>query len=230
MVFNTEYLIYMLPALVLSLIAQFYVKSAYRKWSQVRNYLNITGADAAQRLFPALGLRDVTLQPARGTLSDHYDPRKNTLALSTGVANQPSVAALAITAHELGHAMQDKDNYLPLRLRSAIVPIVTIGSNFGWILIMIGLVLNLSGLAWAGVFAFSAGALFSLVTLPVEVNASKRAIAMLKENGLMIREDEEKSIRTVLNAATLTYVAALANSILQLLYFGGMVGRMNRRS
>ena len=230
MVFNTEYLLYMLPALILSLIAQFYVKSAYRKWSQVKNYHNITGADAAQRLFPAIGLRDVSLQQARGTLSDHYDPRKNTLSLSTGVATQPSVAALAITAHELGHAMQDKENYLPLRFRSAIVPIVNIGSNFGWILIMIGLVLNLSGLAWAGVFAFSAGAIFSLVTLPVELNASKRAILMLKENGLVVSEVEEQGVRKVLNAAALTYVAALANSILQLFYFSGLVGRMGRRS
>ncbi len=229
MIFNSEYLIYMLPAIILSLITQAYINSAYRKWSQVRNYLNITGSDAAQRLFPAIGLRDVTIKQSSGVLSDHYDPRNNTLALSSAVANQPSVAALAITAHELGHAMQDKENYLPLRLRSAIVPIVSIGSNLGWVMILIGLVLNLSGLAWVGVIAFSAGALFSLVTLPVEFNASKRAVIMLKENGLIAREDEEQGVRKVLNAAALTYVAALANSLLQLLYFGSRVSGMGRR-
>lgn len=229
MQFNIEYLLYMIPAIILSLIAQAYVNSAYRKWSQVRNYLNITGADAARRLFPAVGLNDVKLQGTSGVLSDHYDPRNNILKLSEGVANAPSVAALAITAHELGHADQDKKNYLPLRLRSAIVPIVSIGSNLGWILILAGLALQLSGLAWAGVIAFSAGAVFALVTLPVELDASRRAIAMLKDNGLIVQQEEERGVRTVLRAAALTYVAALANSLLQLLYFGSMVKRMNRR-
>jgi len=230
MQFNIEYLLYMLPAIILSLIAQAYVNSAYKKWSQVRNYLNITGADAAQRLLPAIGLNNVSLQGTSGVLSDHYDPRSNVLKLSAGVANQPSVAALAITAHELGHADQDKDDYLPLRLRSAIVPIVSIGSNLGWIMILIGLTLQLSGLAWVGLIAFSAGALFALVTLPVELNASKRAIAMLKDNGLVSNEQEENGVRKVLIAAALTYVASLANSLLQLLYFGSMVKGMNRRS
>lgn len=226
--FNSEYLIFIIPALILSMIAQVYVKSAYKKWGAVRNYLNITGAEAAQRLAGILGLGDMTVQGTPGTLSDHYDPRNNVLKLSPAVANNPSVASLAIAAHELGHAQQDKDKYLPLKLRSAIVPLVSIGSNLGWIMLLIGLFLQLSGLAWVGLIAFSAGALFSLVTLPVELNASKRAIAMLKENGLVVRADEEQGVRAVLRAAALTYVAALASSLLQLLYFGSRVSRMRR--
>jgi len=227
--FNIEYLIFTIPALIFSLIAQAYVKSAYKKWGAVRNYLNITGSEAAQRLAGILGLRDMTVQGISGTLSDHYDPRNNVLKLSPAVANNPSVASLAIAAHELGHAQQDKDKYLPLRLRSAIVPLVGIGSNLGWIMLLAGLMLQLSGLAWVGLIAFSAGAIFSLVTLPVELNASKRAIAMLKDNGLVVRADEEQGVRAVLRAAALTYVAAIASSLLQLLYFGSRVSRMRRR-
>ena len=228
-VFNIEYLIFTIPALIFSLIAQAYVKSAYNKWGAVRNYLNITGAEAAQRLAGILGLRDMTVQGTSGTLSNHYDPRNNVLKLSPAVANNPSVASLAIAAHELGHAQQDKDKYLPLQLRSALVPLVGIGSNLGWIMLLAGLMLQLSGLAWVGLIAFSAGAIFSLVTLPVELNASKRAIAMLKDNGLVVRADEEQGVRAVLRAAALTYVAALASSLLQLLYFGSRVSRMRRR-
>lgn len=227
--FSLDYVIYMLPAIILSLIAQFYVKSAYKKYSQIRNYLGITGAEAAQRLLPSLGLRNVSIQGTQGTLSDHYDPRSNVLKLSPAVANQPSIASLAIAAHELGHAAQDHTNYLPLKLRGLIVPVVNIGSNLGWIMILVGLMLNLAGLAQIGVIAFSAGAVFSLITLPVELNASKRARAMLKENGLVVNAEEELGVKKVLNAAALTYVAALANSLLQLLYFSGMVRRMNRR-
>ena len=227
--FSLDYMIYMLPAIILSLIAQFYVKSAYKKYSQIRNYLGITGAEAAQRLLPSLGLRNVSIQGTQGTLSDHYDPRSNVLKLSPAVANQPSIASLAIAAHELGHAAQYQTNYMPLKLRGLIVPVVNIGSNLGWIMILVGLMLNLGGLAQIGVIAFSAGAVFSLITLPVELNASKRARAMLKENGLVVNAEEELGVKKVLNAAALTYVAALANSLLQLLYFSGMVRRMNRR-
>jgi len=162
-----NYIIYMLPAFILTMVAQIYVKSAYSKWSQVRNYHNLTGIEAAQQLTARVGLSDIQLKRTQGNLTDHYDPRDNTLALSQGVADQPTVAALAITAHELGHAMQDRDNYGPMKLRSAIVPMVNIGSNLGWILLMIGLVLRLANLAWMGVILFSAGALFSLITVPV---------------------------------------------------------------
>jgi hypothetical protein len=223
-----DYYIYMLPALIFSLIAQTYVKSAYNKYSRVRNYLGITGEDAAYKLMPAIGLHDVSVQGTSGTLSDHYDPRSNVLKLSPAVASQPSVAALAITAHELGHAAQDRDNYFPLRLRGMIVPVVNIGSNLGWIMIIIGLILGLADLAQVGVIVFSVGAVFSLITLPVELNASKRARVMLKENGLVVNEQEEEGVKKVLNAAALTYVAALASSLVQLFYFSSLTRRMRR--
>lgn len=224
-----NYIIYMLPALILSMIAQIYVKSAYSKWSQVRNYHNITGIEAAQQLTTRVGLSDIRLTRTPGNLTDHYDPRDNTLALSQGVADQPTVAALAITAHELGHAMQDRENYAPMKLRSAIVPMVNIGSNLGWILLMLGLVLRIANLAWLGVILFSAGAVFSLITLPVELNASKRARQMLTSTGLVVNAEEEKGVSAVLNAAALTYVAGLATSLLQLFYFGSMAGGLGRR-
>lgn len=225
----SNYLIYMLPAIILSLIAQSYVNSAYNKWSKVRNYHNLTGLEAAEQLTSRIGLSDVKLTRTSGNLTDHYDPRNNTLALSQGVADQPSVAALAITAHELGHALQDRENYKPMKLRSAIVPIVNIGSNVGWIMLLLGMVLQISDLAWLGVILFSAGAVFSLITVPVEYNASKRAREMLTTTGLVVNEEEQKGVKSVLNAAALTYVAGLATSLLQLFYFGSMAGGMSRR-
>ncbi|MGV8049975.1 MAG: zinc metallopeptidase [Anaerolineaceae bacterium] len=225
----SSYLIYMLPAIILSLVAQSYVNSAYNKWSKVRNYHNLTGLEAAEQLTSRIGLSDVKLTRTSGNLTDHYDPRNNTLALSQGVADQPSVAALAITAHELGHALQERENYKPMKLRSAIVPIVNIGSNVGWIMLLLGLVLQISDLAWLGVILFSAGAVFSLITVPVEYNASKRAREMLTTTGLVVNEEEQKGVKSVLNAAALTYVAGLATSLLQLFYFGSMAGGMSRR-
>jgi hypothetical protein len=224
------YFIYMLPALILSVVAQLYVNSAYSKWSKVRNYHNLTGTDTAEQLISRLGMNDIRLKRTRGTLSDHYDPRNHTLALSEGVADQPSVAAMAITAHELGHAQQERDGYGPLRLRSALVPLVNIGSTFGWIMLLIGLMLQLGGLAQLGVILFSAGLVFFLVTLPVELNASKRAKQMLAENGLVVNEEEKKGVASVLNAAALTYVAGLATSLLQLMYFATLARGVGRRN
>ena len=218
------YFIFMIPALILSLGSQLYVNSAYSKWSKVRNYHNLTGTDTAEQLISRLGMNDIRLTSARGTLTDHYDPRNHTLALSQGVADQPSVAAMAIAAHELGHAQQERDGYGPLRLRSALVPMVNIGSTLGWFMILLGLILQVSGLAQLGVILFSAGAIFSLVTLPVELNASKRAKQMLAENGLVVNEEEKKGVASVLNAAALTYVAGLATSLLQLFYFASLAG------
>jgi hypothetical protein len=225
-----NYFIYMLPALILSVIAQLYVNSAYNKWSKVRNYHNLTGTDAAEQLISRLGMNDIRLKRTRGTLSDHYDPRNHTLALSEGVADQPSVAAMAIAAHELGHAQQERDGYGPLKLRSALVPMVNLGSTFGWIMLLLGLMLQLGGLAQLGVILFSAGLVFSLVTLPVELNASKRAKQMLVENGLVVNEEEKKGVASVLNAAALTYVAGLATSLLQLLYFATLARGVGRRN
>jgi len=228
-VFNINYMIYMLPALILSLIAQFYVNSRYAHWSKVRNRAGLTGVQVAQRLSERLGMYDLKLKGVQGQLTDHYDPRNNVLSLSKDIAQGSTVASMAITAHELGHAQQDKENYLPMKIRSAMVPAVNIGTSLGWILILIGLLLNLGNLAWMGIFAFSAGAIFSIATLPVELNASKRAKNMLEQSGVIQSEEEQKGVNQVLNAAALTYVAAIASSVMQLFYFASLAGGTGRR-
>jgi len=228
-VFNINYLIYMLPAILLSLIVQFYVNSRYSQWSRERNRAGLTGAQVAQRLSERMGMYDLKLKGVQGRLTDHYDPRNNVLSLSRDIAQGQTVASMAITAHELGHAQQDQENYLPMKIRSAMVPVVNIGTSLGWIFIMIGLLLNMGNLAWLGVFAFSAGAVFSIATLPVEINASKRAKKMLKESGIIHSDKERKGVNQVLNAAALTYVAAIASSVMQLLYFASLAGGGGRR-
>jgi Zn-dependent membrane protease YugP len=170
----------------------------------------------------------VQIQGTAGNLTDHYDPRNKTLYLSQGVANGASVASLAIAAHELGHAMQDAEDYFPLRFRSALVPMVNIGSNLGWILIMIGLFLNFTQLAWVGVFVFAGGAVFALATLPVEFDASARAKQLLVQTGIIQTEQEQRGVNTVLNAAALTYVAGLVTAIMQLLYYVSLVSGRSR--
>ncbi len=230
MLFNSGYIIYMIPAFILMAITSWYVKSAYTKWSQVRASSGLTGAQAAQRLISATGLYGVQIQTIAGQMTDNYDPRTKILNLSQGVSSQPSVAALAIAAHELGHAMQDAEDYLPLRFRSALVPAVNIGSNLGWILIMIGLFIGWTQIAWLGIAVFSAGAVFSLATLPVEFNASSRAKKILADSGIISGPEEIGGVNRVLNAAALTYVAALVTSVMQLLYYVSLVGGGRRRS
>jgi Zn-dependent membrane protease YugP len=230
MFFNSGYIIYMIPAFILMAITSWYVKSAYTKWSQVRASSGLTGAQAAQRLISATGLYGVQIQTIAGQMTDNYDPRTKILNLSQGVSSQPSVAALAIAAHELGHAMQDAEDYMPLRFRSALVPAVNIGSNLGWILIMIGLFIGWTQIAWLGIAVFSAGAVFSLATLPVEFNASSRAKKILAESGIISGPEEIGGVNHVLNAAALTYVAALVTSVMQLLYYVSLVGGGRRRS
>jgi len=222
--FDPRYLIFMAPAFILMMLTSWYVKSAYNKWSKVQSSSRLTGAQAAQRLIANSGLNGVRIEGVRGNLSDHYDPRTKTLRLSQGVANNPSVAAVAIAAHELGHALQDSEDYIPLRFRAALVPAVNIGSWLGWILIMIGLFLQMYNLAWLGVLVFSGGAIFALATLPVELNASARAKQLLADTGIIQTEQERRGVNNVLNAAALTYVAALVTAILQLLYFASLIG------
>jgi Zn-dependent membrane protease YugP len=162
-------------------------------------------------------------------MSDHYDPRSKVLRLSQGVYQTSSVAAVAIAAHELGHAMQDQEGYFPLRLRSTMIPVVNIGSTLGWLFIILGIFMQWTGLAWLGVIVFSAGALFAMATLPVELNASARAKKLLVQSGIIIGQDEQQGVNKVLNAAALTYIAALLTSIMQLLYFTSLVGGMGGR-
>lgn len=224
MYFDPLYMIFMLPAIVLMLVAQVYVSSSYKKWSKVMASSRLSGADAANRLVRMAGLSEVRIEPVPGNLTDHYDPRTKILRLSPGVYQGNSVASLAIAAHELGHALQDQEDYFPLRLRAALIPAVNIGSWLGWILIILGLVLGLTNLAWVGVLVFSAGTLFALATLPVELNASARARQLLTDSGLIYTEEEQQGVRKVLNAAALTYVAALATAVFQLLYYVSLVG------
>jgi Zn-dependent membrane protease YugP len=229
MFFDPFYLIFMIPAFILMGITSWYVRHAYSKWSQVRASSGLTGHQAAQRLISTGSLYGVQVQGTAGQLSDHYDPRNKTLYLSQGVANSPSVAAVAISAHELGHALQDAENYFPMTVRSALVPAVNIGSNLGWILILIGLFLRQPDLAWVGVAVFSAGALFALATLPVEFNASARAKELLYSTGIIQTEEERRGVNQVLNAAALTYVAGLVTAVMQLLYYVFLVGGIGRR-
>jgi Zn-dependent membrane protease YugP len=236
--FDPLYLIFMIPAFILMGITSWYVRHAYNKWSRIRNSSGLTGSQAAQQLIArapyysegtGTSLRNVRVLGIGGDLTDHYNPQDKTLHLSPGVANAPSVAAVAIAAHELGHAVQDAEGYLPMRLRSAMVPIVSIGSNLGWILIFAGLLLRITQLAWVGVFFFAGGALFALATLPVEFNASARAKALLAQTGIIRTEEEQRGVNQVLNAAALTYVAGLITAILQLLYYILLVGGGGRR-
>ena len=221
--FNPTYWLYMAPAIILMLVVQWYVNSAYRKWSQVPARNNFTGAQAAQRLIQRSGLYGVQIEAVQGRLSDHYDPRSKVLRLSPNVYQGKSVASLAIAAHELGHALQDQEGYFPLRIRAALVPAVNIGSYLGWILIFIGLLIGITELAWLGLIVFAAGALFALATLPVELNASARAKRILVESGLIVGEEEQRGVNNVLNAAALTYVAALISAVMQLLYYASLV-------
>jgi Zn-dependent membrane protease YugP len=188
LLFSGDYLLFMLPAFIIVMVAQWWVSSTYRKWGKVENRAGLTGAEAAKRLLQYGGVSDVSLDGIPGKLTDHYDPRDHTLRLSAGVANGRSVASLAIAAHEIGHAIQDKHGYAPLRFRAALVPIVNYGSRLGVFLILIGLVLRSvlgTQLAWVGVGMFGLGAVFSLATLPVELNASARARAQIYESGIL---------------------------------------------
>lgn len=230
--FDPIFLLFMAPAFILVMLAQARVRSTFQRWSQVRNYTNMQGAEAAKHLLLESGLPEVGLETARGRLTDHYDPRTKTLRLSAGVANSSSVAALAIAAHEIGHALQDKHGYTPLRLRAALVPAVNIGSSLGWILIFLGILLRSAfgtQLAWIGVGMFALGAVFAFATLPVEINASARARQLLSNAGLIYSAEERQGVNAVLNAAAWTYVAALAAALSQLLYYALLVMGMGGR-
>jgi Zn-dependent membrane protease YugP len=217
--FDPMYLVFALPALLLAFYAQFKVQSAYRKYLQVRNQRGLTGIEAARYLLSANGLGHVSVEGSRGTLSDHYDPRSKTLHLSPQVARSESVAALGIVAHEVGHATQDARGYTPLRVRSGLVPVVNFGSWLGPILFFIGLLMGYTNLAWVGVIFFAGAAVFAVITLPVELNASRRALQMLTANGMVVSSSEAKGVKKVLDAAALTYVAALAQALSTLLYY-----------
>lgn len=234
--FDPMYFIITLPALLLAMYAQWRVSSAYSKWGQVPNQRSVSGLDAARSLLALNGLQHVRIEGVAGQLSDHYDPRSKTLRLSQGVAYGSSVASVAIVAHEVGHAVQDAQGYAPMRFRTALVPAVTLGSNLGWILFMIGLFLSMytaSGIgiqiAQLGLVAFSLSAVFALATLPVELNASARAKEMIANGYLVGGAQDLAGTSAVLNAAALTYVAGLAQALAQVLYFALLLSGIRRR-
>ena len=218
MYFDSTYLIIMLPALLFSLWAKFKTQSAFKKYSKVRVMSGQTGAQAAQTLLNRAGITDVEIKPIRGMLSDHYNPMTKTLALSEGVYGQNSVSAVGVACHEAGHALQHAQNYKPMWLRSILVKPASIGSNFGIYAIIIGLVIGATGLFKIGIILFAAAVAFQLVTLPVEFDASARAKRLAAEYGI-VTEQERAGVNKVLNAAAMTYVAAAAASVLQLLYW-----------
>jgi uncharacterized protein len=223
--FDPLYLLFMIPGILASVAAQAYVRSSYSKWSQVRNSAGISGPDAAQRIMRAGGLRDVQLERTPGQLTDHYDPTSHTVRMSEGVAAKPSVAAMAIIAHELGHAQQHQEASLLIQMRSFLLPAVQFSPNLSYILILAGVFLNLTGLAWIGIGFFALSVVFVLLTLPVEFDASRRGLSMLQTAGLMQMDSDREGARQVLNAAAMTYVAAAVTALLQLLYFVSLVKR-----
>ena len=225
------YLIIMAPALIFMIYAQIKVNSTYKKFSKVYNQRGITGAQAASQLLKNNGLGNVPIEVVQGKLTDHYDPTKKVLRLSPDVANTTSVAAVGIAAHEVGHAVQHQTKYGFMGIRSALVPAANIGSTFGWILILVGVLLMGLSQAMAefgtlivtvGILLFAVAVLFTLVTLPVEFNASNRARNMIKQTGLLVGQEYDGA-SAVLSAAALTYVAAMLQAVAQLLYFVFMI-------
>ena len=211
--------IFVLVGLIICLAASAKMRSTFSKYSRVRNHWGMTGREAAEQVLHRAGIYDVRVEHISGNLTDHYDPRSKVLRLSDATYNSTSVAAVGVAAHECGHAVQHATGYVPLKLRSSLVPAANFGSSIAWPLILIGLLINGQSSALflnLGILAFSLAVLFQIVTLPVEFNASSRALHLLSGNG-MLYEDEVRSVRKVLTAAALTYVAGAASAILQLL-------------
>lgn len=225
---NNIYCILLIPILILSVWAQAQVSGNFKRYSGVANRRRLTGAQAAEAVLRAHGVYNVAIRPCAGNLTDHYDPRDNSISLSENVYNSASIAAVGVAAHEAGHAVQYAENYGPVRLRTAIIPATQIGSKFSFILLLVGMVLYSQSLFLIGILLFSLMTLFQLITLPVEFNASHRALQTL-ENQQLLYDDELSGARKVLKAAALTYVAALLMSALQLLrYVLIFLGRSNR--
>lgn len=216
--YDLTYFLFMIPCLILSIYCSAKVNSTFNKYSKVSNRRGITGAQAAYQVLSANGVTGVRIEQVSGHLSDHFDPRTNTIRLSESVYNSASVAAVGVAAHEAGHAVQHAQGYLPNKIRSAIVPVANIGSKLSWILILIGFLLpvQFNFVVTLGIVFFSLSVLFTLVTLPVEFNASNRALATIQSTNLLY-DDEYKGAKKTLSAAAMTYVAAAATAVAQLL-------------
>ena len=226
MIFDPMYLLFIAPALLLSLWASAKTKSSFKKYSRVPAASGLSGAQAAQRLLDGAGIGDVAVKPTRGLLTDHYNPANKSLNLSEGVYGSRSIAAIGVACHEAGHAIQHANSYRWLGLRSALVPTAKIGSSLGYMVMLIGLFMSSTNMVLAGALLFSAVLLFQIVTLPVEFDASARAKALVGEYGI-VSAQERQGVDKVLNAAALTYVAAAVSTLMTLLYFlfrAGLLG------
>ena len=214
--YDYYYIILVVPVIILSLIVQAKLKSTYAKYSKVGNVRGVTGAQAAQLVLNHYGITDVAILQGKGTLTDHFDPTKKKIVLSEGVYNSTSIAAVGIACHEAGHAAQHAQGYAPIKIRNSILPVCNIGSALSMPLLLIGIFISFYPLVWIGIAFFSFTAIFQLVTLPVEFNASNRAISVIKSNGLLTAQEQTGAIK-VLKVAAMTYVAALAVSVANLL-------------
>lgn len=216
--YNWNYLLYMLPCFILSLICNIAVKSNFSKYSKVINSKRMTGAQAAQQVLKAHGVTGVRIEAVRGNLTDHFDPRNNVIRLSESVYNAQTVSAVGVACHEAGHAVQHAEGYLPNKIRSVIVPMANFGSRLSWLFLVVGLLLpaKYTFVLIIGIILFSLSVLFTLITLPVEFNASSRALKTIKDTN-MLNPDEYDGAKKVLSAAAMTYVASAATSIAQLL-------------
>ncbi len=223
-----SYIVIVLPAILLSLIAQGMVKSTFSKYSKVSSLRGLTGREAAERVLLMGGAQNVKIERVSGSLTDHYDPRTNVIRLSESVYDKASVAAIGVAAHEAGHAVQYATGYGPIKLRASIITVTNIGSNLALPLILLGIIMSYPPIAYVGVAAFGLSVVFQLITLPVEFNASSRAIAAL-EGGNLMNDTELSGAKKVLRAAALTYVAALAVSLANLLRLLIIVGSNSRR-
>lgn len=231
--FDWTYLVLVLPCVLLSLWASSSVNSTFKKYAKVTSARRITGAEAAQRVLRSNGVYNVRIERVSGNLTDHFDPKTNVIRLSDSVYDSPSVAAIGVACHEAGHAVQYAENYGPIKLRAAIIPVTNIGSKLAMPLILAGILLSFLGsfsdtLVYAGIACFSLSLVFQLVTLPVEFNASRRAMAAIEEDNILSRE-EQRGARKTLTAAAMTYVAATAVALAQLLRLIMLFGGRRRR-
>jgi uncharacterized protein len=224
--FDTNYLFWVfIPTLLLSLFAQFFVRSAYSKWSNVRNDANLTGPEVARRIMQTAGLTEVRLEGTPGELTDHFDPSSNVVRMSESVAAKPSVASMAIVAHELGHAQQYQERSVLIAMRTFLLPAVRFSPTVSYLLIMMGLLMQTEPLIQLGILFFGVTVAFMVLTLPVEIDASMRGIRLLRASGVMTTQEDANGAREVLMAAALTYIAAAITAVLQLLYYISLLQR-----
>ena len=227
--FDIYYLLLILPAFIISLIAQIKVKSTFSRYSALHTSNGMTGARAAEQVLASHAVYNARIERVSGQLTDHYDPKANVIRLSDSVYDAATVAAVGVAAHEAGHAVQYAQKYTPIVIRNKLVPIVNFGSSFSWIALMLGLVMSFDILVYVGIGLFSFATLFQLVTLPVELNASKRAMQTIKDQYLLPDDSQVKGARQVLTAAAMTYVAAVVMSIAQLIRLIAIFSRGRRR-